>query len=193
MISVDRFIASSQERTAWLAARRNGVTATQVAGAATPSGFKAAVEWMHNPTDIDDNEYMKFGRDNERWLCLALKNEYGVLPNDWLLAGEIRWHLATPDGLSPDGKMIAEIKTTGRDWGEWSKVPIHYRRQVQWQLHVSGAEAAVFAWMLRVEMNGKFVPGWFEPKHVLVERDEKTINQLIDVAERLHEVMEEMK
>lgn len=191
MISADRFIASSVEHDEWIAARKTGVTATQVAKAGTPAGFKSEVAKIAAPVTIADNAYMKFGRDNERWLALALKSEFGVLPNDWLIAGETRWHLATPDGLSPDHATICEIKTTGKDWGSWAKVPADYKRQVHWQMHVTGAERAVFAWMLRVESNGAFVPGWFEPKFVVVERDDNEIEKLVTVAEMLHEIMEE--
>lgn len=194
MISVDRFIAPSSARSSWMAARVGGVTATQVARAATPKGFEDELQGVLNPTEILDNPYMAFGRDNEQWIMLALKDEYGVLPNEWLVAHETeRWQLATPDGLSLDHRMTAEVKTTGTDWGSWDKVPIHYRRQVQWQLHVTGAETSVFAWLLRKENKfGQFVPAWFEPKSVLVERDEKMIEQLREVATRLRDSIAEL-
>jgi hypothetical protein len=103
------------------------------------------------------------------------------------------WHTATPDGLSLDHHTIAEVKTTGRDWGTWSKVPIHYRRQVAWQLHVSGASRCVFAWLLRGEAaSGQFVPMWFEPKVVVVDRDQEVITHLISVADQLHEITKGM-
>jgi putative phage-type endonuclease len=195
MIDADRFLVSSEDKEEWLAVRRTGVTATQVAKAATESGFAEAVGEILNPTVIDDNPYMKFGRDNERWIVLALKQEFGIMPNSWLIGAEYeRWQMATPDGLNIDHTVLAEVKTTGKDWGDYSKVPIHYRRQVQWQLYVAGkqAEACIFTWLLRVEDNtGNFVPAWFEPKTVIVERDEKMIAQLIDTANRLKSVMEE--
>ena len=133
---------------------------------------------------------MQFGRDHERWLVLALKDKFGIFPNDWLIAAErTSWHTATPDGLSLDHNTIAEVKTTGRDWGTWEKVPIHYRRQVQWQMYVTNASTCVFAWLLRVESaGGQFVPAWFEPKVVKVQRDEEMITHLIAVADQLHEI-----
>lgn len=186
MISIDRFIAPSSARELWLEARRGTVTATQVSKAATPTGMEQVLKEIENPVDIADNPFMKFGRDNEQWIMLSLKS-YGLLPNEWLIAHETeRWQTATPDGLSLSHDLIAEVKTTGKDWGEWSKVPIHYRRQVQWQLHVSGADACIFAWLLRAESKSGLVPAWFEPKTVVVERDEKMINDLIGVANEIH-------
>jgi predicted phage-related endonuclease len=94
--------------------------------------------------------------------------------------------MATPDGLSLDNVAIAEIKTTGKDWNP-EKIPVQYRRQVQWQLHVTGARQCVFAWMLREERDGAFMPAWFEPRVVVMERDEEMIASLVKVADGLWE------
>ena len=187
MIDVERFISPSSARSEWLKARRNGVTATQVSKGATPKGFETEVKKMTTGEEIEDNAFMKFGRDSEQWIALSLKEKFGIMPNEWLIAAkEQRWQMATPDGITLTHELISEIKTTGTDWGEWSKVPIHYRRQVMWQLHVTGAEACVFAWVLRKENNaGVFVPAWFEPKTILVKRDIGMIDDLINVAENL--------
>jgi hypothetical protein len=129
---------------------------------------------------------MKFGRDYEEWIVNGLPREYGIKPNDWLIRGDgdYRWHLATPDGLNDDWTIIAEVKTTGKDW-DGSTIPIQYRRQVQWQLHVTGAQKCVFAWLLRATSeSGEFVPAWMEPKHIIMERDEAMIADLIEVAQR---------
>jgi hypothetical protein len=118
---------------------------------------------------------------------LWVKEEFGILPNEWLIAAEESpRYLATPDGLSLDHKEISEIKTTGQDWGEGS-IPIRYRRQVQWQLFVTGAESCLFAWVERAEVAGRLVPAWFEPRTIRLDRDEKEIEKLVGVADRLLE------
>ena len=49
MIPRGRFIASkAANEQAWLDARRQGVTATEVATAATPAGFRDALEQRRN-------------------------------------------------------------------------------------------------------------------------------------------------
>ena len=169
----------------WYTARRNGISATAVARAATPAGFIAEVENMLNPVDIGDNEYMRFGRDWEQWIVDNIPAQYGLKHNNWLIhADGAPWQLATPDALNDDWSLIGEVKTTGKDWGD-NAIPIQYRRQVQWQMHVAGAEACVFAWLLRIENQDGFVPGWFEPKHIIIKRDDTMIAELVDVAERL--------
>lgn len=170
----------------WFAARRRGVSATAVANASTPAGFQEEVLKALYPEEyqVQDNAYMAFGRDWEQWIVDNIPTEYGITANDWLFHADGHdWQLATPDGINGDGTIIAEVKTTGKDW---SKVPIRYVRQVQWQLYVTGAQRCVVAWLLRGEdANGNFVPGWFEPKHTVIERDENMIAELIAIAERL--------
>jgi hypothetical protein len=183
MIPKDRFIVSSSDREAWLNARRYGVTATQVATASTPAGFeKAAVQFLTEHRE-PDNAYMEFGRDWEPLMAEYVQVEYGVDPNDWLIRGDEPHHLATPDGIGADA--IGEYKTTGKDWETVEKLPVRYRRQVQWQLHVTGADKCVVAWLLREEVDGRFIPAWFTPKTGIVNRDEEMIADLIVTADRL--------
>jgi predicted phage-related endonuclease len=187
MIPRERFLASkSADEQAWLEARRTGVTATEVAQAATPAGFRDALEQRRNPQPIEVNAYMEFGLLWEDWVIDKIAREYDIKPNDYLIAGEYSKHLATPDGLSTDHRVIAEVKTTGKDWGVAEKLPIRYARQIQWQLHVTGAEFCVIAWLLRdVTDTGVFVPAWFKPKVGVIERDREMISKLVEVAGRL--------
>jgi len=187
LIDVGRFIASKSVNTGrWLSARREGVTATQVARAASgPGGFEQAVEDYRSDFVEQDNPYMAFGRAWEGPIAMHLKDNYGVMPNDWLISSAVSDHyLATPDGLTLDHAAISEIKTTGKDWNP-ERIPVQYRRQVQWQLFVTGAEKCFFAWMLREERDGVFVPGWFEPRVIVMERDEEMIRNLMTVADEL--------
>ena len=189
MLLLDQFVASKSVNAGrWLSARREGVTATQVAKAAAgPGGFEQAVQDYRADFVESDNPYMAFGRAWEGPLSMQLKTSWGVMPNDWLIRHTTHpHHMATPDGLSLDHVAIAEIKTTGKDLnGE--KIPVQYRRQVQWQLHVTGARQCVFAWMLREERDGAFLPAWFEPRVVVMERDEEMIASLVKVADELWE------
>jgi len=189
VITPNRFLANKAlSKDGWLLARRSGVTATQVAKAASgPGGFEQAVSDYRDEFQETDNPYMKFGRDWEGPLAMFLKDRHAVMPNEWLIAGENNpTHLATPDGLSLNHDVISEIKTTGKDWNP-EKIPVQYRRQVQWQLHVTGAAQCVFAWMLREDRNGVFIPAWWEPRVVWFERDEEMISGLVKVADRLWE------
>lgn len=186
MISVERFIVSSQTRDLWLEARERGVTATQVAKAATPAGMKEVKAHIESPTEVTVNEVMDWGNEREPYIAHVVKERFGVMPNDWLICADgpgNEWMLATPDGLSHDMKTIGEYKTSGKDL---STIPIGYRRQIQWQLMVSGAERCVFAWEQRLEGPEGFVPG-MDVETQIVERDEEMIGQLIKVAQEVQD------
>jgi hypothetical protein len=186
MIIPERFIARSTDRDAWLAARAEGVTATMVAKASTPAGFRDVIEHIDNPVDIIPNALMEWGTHREPFIAQIVKERFGIMPNDWLISfddGLRRWQMATPDGLSLDHGLIAEIKTSGKPL---DKIPVGYMRQIQWQLHVTGAERCLFAYELRLEGPEGFVPG-FDVETQWVDRDEKMISELIAVAEQVQQ------
>tara|TARA_R100001460_G_scaffold2077_5_gene7088 strand:- start:385 stop:972 length:588 start_codon:yes stop_codon:yes gene_type:complete len=187
MLETHQFVASkSLDLDEWRAARRRGVTATQVSRGATPSGRKEVLASYWSDYDTPDTPQMAFGRDSEPWLALWAKQHYDVMPNDWLIkSSENPIALATPDGLSLDHRFILEVKTTGKDWQSINKIPIAYRRQVQWQLYVTNAEACVFVWLLRAEHDGRMVPAWYEPKSDVITRDSKMISDLKKSADLL--------
>lgn len=188
MIPADRFIVQDTNRPRWLAARKEGVTATEVRDGATDAGFRDLVASWDEP--FEGNEYTAFGTWAEPQLLDHAHREHGILPSGWLIAHETdrRW-LATPDGLSLDHTVIAEAKTTGKDW---KRPPLKYVRQIQWQLFVTGAERCLLLWHLRErDDRGEFFLPWMEPKTLWVERDDNMIAGLIGVAERVWDAKQE--
>ena len=186
MIAPDRFIARSSDREMWLAAREDCITATMVANAATPAGFAEVIARIENPQEVVSNAYMDWGNTREPFIALEVKDRFGIMPNEWLIAkdsGLDRWMAATPDGLSLDHTVIAEIKTSGKPL---TSIPIRYRRQIQWQLHCTSAERALFAWELRLDGPNGFVAD-FDIHTQWVERDEAMIRELVFVAEQLQQ------
>jgi hypothetical protein len=189
MITADRFIETSENYEAWLAARRGGVTATEISRAATPAGLRDVLADRANPQPVEVNAYMQFGSDNEDWIARVLKRDFGLMPNRWLIRSEeFAEHMATPDALSLDHELIGEIKTGGKaplDKSGLLVPPIAHRRQIAFQLYCTGAKACVYAFMLRAEVDGQFVPAWLEPMCVMVPRDEEMIADLVKVADQL--------
>lgn len=185
MLTADRFIARYSDFDTWEAVRAAGVSATEVRDAATPSGFLEVMERRRNPVPIIPNEYMDFGTAHEGWISLWLKAEFGLMPNEWVIAAEDEPRfLATPDALALDGLRVGEIKTGGK---EPKSVPLAHRRQANWQMRCVGAESCVYAFMLRAEVGGVLVPAWMEPKTWVIERDDELIAELEITARRLLE------
>ncbi len=185
MITADRFLVRETDHDEWVARREQGVTATMVRDGATEAGFRDLVASWSLPR-FEGNAYTEFGSWAEPQIMRYAHAEFGVLPSDWLIRSEAdpRW-LATPDGLTVDHTVIAEAKTTGTDW---TKVPVKYARQVQWQLMVTGAERCLFLWHLRAQADdGSFYLPWLEPKTRWIERDEDMIADLVKVAEKIWE------
>lgn len=186
MIAQERFIVRSSDCEAWLAARAEGVTATQVAKAATPAGMREALQEISEPSEVFANEFMLWGTEREPAIALTVQQQHGIEPNDWLIAADgraNRWMLATPDGLSTDHTVIGEYKTGGKPF---TRVPIAHRRQVQWQLFVTGAERCLYAFEQRLGEPGAFYPA-FDIHTEWIERDEQEISKLRAVAEQLQE------
>jgi predicted phage-related endonuclease len=189
VIAPERFIARSSMRQEWLEARERGITATQVAKASTPSGYKEVLSQIENPVEVVSNAVMDWGNEREPYISDYIKREFAefqLMPNDWLICADgpgNEWMMATPDMLSLDHRFIAEIKTSGKPL---DKIPLNYMRQMQFQLFVTGAERCLFAYELRLEGPEGFVPG-FDIETQWVDRDEDMISELIKTAQRVQE------
>lgn len=188
MITPERFIVRSTDRDAWLAARDEGVTATMVAQAATPAGFDRVVRSIVNPEPVEVNAAMAWGSMREPFIAEVVRNKFFIDSNDWLIRkgehADERWMMATPDGLSRDHSVIGEYKTSGKPL---DVIPALYVRQIQWQLWVTGAETCVFAYELRLDGPDGYMPG-LDVVTQVVERDEKMIADLVEVAKRVQMV-----
>ncbi|MFT2817213.1 YqaJ viral recombinase family protein [Leifsonia sp. A12D58] len=185
---LQRIVADSTDRVAWLRARSQGITATDVAKLATPKSVQnAAYDKMHG-TSFGGNSYTDHGRAREPEIAAWVRRNYGIEPSTALFRSESHSrHLATPDGVvqTPTGELeLAEIKTTSK---AWRSIPRSYLRQVWWQQYVLGAERTLVVW----EQHTDFVPVNDEPECQWVDRDEDQIailvgfaNQLIDILDR---------
>ena len=81
-----------------------------------------------------------------------MHDHFSLVPSDALFHSvPDRRHLATPDCVSEDGSVLAEIKTTSK---AFDRVPKQYLRQIWWQQYVLGAERTLFVW----EQHSEFVP-----------------------------------
>lgn len=192
-------IATSDDRPAWLTARRGGVTATDVAAIGGNAGRKTferiladkraeAAEWK-------GNRYTRHGNEREPMILdwVSRKSAAGgfgsgaLIPSrDLFAAADNRRHLATPDGRSEDWEFfqeLVEIKTTNHPF---KSIPADYLRQIQWQQHVMGADRTLFVW----ELHEDFQPVDLEPNWQWVKRDQAAIDELVEKAELLLSFMD---
>ncbi|WP_241985489.1 MULTISPECIES: YqaJ viral recombinase family protein [Cryobacterium] len=180
-----RIVADSTDRVAWLRARAQGITATDVAKLATPKSLPNAVYDKVNGSSFSGNTFTDHGRAREPEIAAWVQERYGIEPSTALFhAADHRRHLATPDGVGTGsgtgagGLELAEIKTTSK---AWRSIPRSYLRQVWWQQYVLGAERTLLVW----EQHKDFVPMNPEPECKWIERDEEQIAILVGYANDL--------
>jgi putative phage-type endonuclease len=145
----------------WLEARRQGVTASEIAIIMGLSPYSSPYALYHQKLGLlpqpDDSGAMERGRVLEPYVAgkFAAAHPELLVTGDGreLFAHEIaRWQMATPDrrAFAPAGEMheweldsVVECKVDGGsdEWGEegTGEIPVHYRAQVLWQCDVLGA------------------------------------------------------
>lgn len=177
-----RIVADSTDRVAWLRARSQGITATDVAKLATERSVQAVVLDKIHGSRFGGNAFTDHGREREPEIARWVQAGFGIKPSTALFHAENnRQHLATPDGLarSTSGTLeLAEIKTTS---SAWRSIPRAYLRQVWWQQYVLGAERTLLVW----EQHRDFVPVDAEPKYRWIDRDDNEIHMLVGLAGRV--------
>ncbi len=178
-----RIVADSRDRVAWMRARSRGITATDVAALTSERSItRAADAKLGGGPRFGGNAYTDHGRRREPEIAGWVAATHGIMPSSALFRAEIEHrHLATPDGIAVDvaGRVqLAEIKTTAKPW---RGIPRTYLRQVWWQQHVLGAERTLFVWEEHVD----FAPIHDEPRCVWIDRDEREIAKLVNLATSL--------
>lgn len=163
--------ASDENREEWLAERRLGITATEMAKLwrsrnLQKSMEKLAVEKLTGAEAFAGNIYTQWGVDREPAIAQTVHSSHGIKPETRVFraAQNTRW-LASPDGvlMKPDGDVwMCEIKTSGSDITIGSK-GFHQKRylaQMVWGMGVLGASKCLYAWEYRLDgPNGGFSPG----------------------------------
>jgi putative phage-type endonuclease len=158
---------------AWLAARREGVTASEIAVVMGLSPYDSPFALYHRKRgdlpDVEDSDAMERGRILEPYIA----EKFAALRPEFYLAGNGRrlyahpdrpWQMATPDRLvyefdccgapdcscQPGMTAVLECKTDAGGSDEWGdegtdQIPVHYRCQVLWQMDVMGVTAGYVA------------------------------------------------
>lgn len=159
-------LIKTADEAAWLEARRQGVTASEIAVIMGLSPWDSPYALYHRKLGIlppvEDNAAMERGRVLEPYIAQKFD---GMHPNELVALGdgrelyahaERKWQMATPDrlvfpwtGPFAEPAALLECKSTSSmdDWGEpgTDEIPVHYRCQVLWQMDVMGVSKAYVA------------------------------------------------
>lgn len=183
--------ASDEDREAWLAERREGITATEVAKLAKSPGFEAELRRIKAGEEtFSGNRHTAWGVAREPVIAEHARG-FGLEPEHRVFhAREDSRHLASPDALGEDfdGRLfIGELKTSAHDLDPsgdyyWSTT---YAEQMQWQMYVTGADRCLLVWE---QHDGHWPePYTFPVRSSWVDRDEQRILELIELADRFLE------
>lgn len=191
--------ASDTDREAWLAERAGGITATNIRdlmlGEVTDEEL-ADLKLGRKVDSFSGNAYTAWGNEREPVIAAVVQQRYGIAHESRVFhAASNSRHLASPDGVGVDfdeALRVSEIKTVGAKydlvpWGADFEAK-GYGYQVQWNLHVLGAERCLFSWEERLGMPGRFRPGML--RHEWVARDEAVIARLVERADRFLAVLD---
>lgn len=144
----------------WYAARRQGVTASEIPGllGLSPEGWSSPYNlyWSKlGVSDDRDDEAMAWGRDLERVILARFAREHPelhVTPGGLHCWSGRPWQMATPDGLayeseySSDPVAVVQVKTAFGDehWGDpgTDDIPTYYVAQTRWEMDVMGVSVA---------------------------------------------------
>ena len=176
------------DQASWRKIRRQSVGATDARFLVKKNGEprKSASRILYEKISGYEMPWMEaFNRGIEREpiIALDLENQFEHLNlrhNQMLFVGENNRHVATPD-MFGDG-VVGEIKVSSKTLTAAYSV---YHDQLQWQMHVTGARAAVFVVENRFDESRE---------HLWVTRDQRRIDLLVGAADQLlHELDAELQ
>ena len=173
-------------RTVWMLERGEGVTASDVWKIAR-AGIKARrtiAEQKMNGSTFRGNKATSAGHAREAALLDEAAERLAHLTPNGALWGAVDndLHRATPDaiGVDQDGALVVvEVKSHEFGWKS-DAIPVEHMAQMQWQIHVLGAEYALYGFEVRDEDDMPPIGGatW-----IPVQRDDEMIAWLIERAD----------
>lgn len=193
--------ASDQDRKAWLAERRRGITATEVRDLAKAGDLNNAIANLvrQKITGVDTfggNSYTAWGNEREPLIATFAEQEYGFRPESRVFRHpEFPEWLASPDGIRVRpfdlGLSLLEIKTAGYPLTYEGCLAKGYIDQTQWQMLVLGADETLLMWEERIEGER----GWEAGRRgvIPIEADEERQEQLAAIADRFLEAYREAR
>lgn len=178
-------LPASAPREQWLAARRHGITATDIAKIVGVSPYGDAIDtYLDKRAATDDTgpgEAAHWGQLLEDQVARewARRNTARVRRVGLLRHRNHPRHMASCDRLT-DAREVLEVKTRSAFVGWDDGIPERVTVQTQWQLHVTGLSVAHVAALVGGQRLEQFT----------VTRDDTLIAYLADEADRVWECVE---
>jgi len=203
-----RAIASEKDdRPAWLAARRRGVTATEVRdlhlGKITPLGLvqqkragdAKAAKGEESERDLGRVAVIGWGRQREQVLAERLRGQ-GIRPEHRVFHAEHDSRkLASPDGVGVDFDErleVSEIKTGApRYFGHDGMVEKGYLAQQVWSMDVLGAHRSRYVFEERIDGPDGYEPGEVYMEWVVLDDHRDLLAELHALADEVLRLLDD--
>ena len=173
---------NATERETWLAERRKGIGASEIAAIAGLSPWAGALDIYLQKLGVTQNRTnaaMNWGLRLEQPIADAYTEETGIAlePSQFVQHPEHSWVLATPDRFAADGSRLVELKCarTADGWGDagTDQIPDQYVCQVHWQMLASGFGLVDVAVLI----------GGVDFRVYTVPRDERLVTSLFGIGQ----------
>ena len=156
-----RIVGTFESRAEWLAARRKGLGASDIAAIAGVSRWSTPWQVYVDKVGaipLDDNdgatEAMRWGQLLEGLVLDEWERTSGMVAgmrglmvqhdtHDWALASLDALAFESSASSVEDAVAVVEAKTSS-DFA-WDEIPIDYQAQAQWQMAITGLDAVIFA------------------------------------------------
>lgn len=180
-------IASSLDEEAWLDARAEGVSASEVSHLSQSTRERILDDKLNGST-FRGNKHTNRGHERESLILGDVVWQTGRVVEGnshvWALELNAR-HLATPDGFALDGDRVAGVEVKSHAYGfkvpaTHGGIPQDHYDQMQWGMHVTGLDEWLYAWEVMAEDGGEPTD---EPVVLTVERDQARIDELVERAD----------
>lgn len=191
---MNALLCTADDRAAWLAARKVGIGASEIAAVLGVSPFCSALElWARKTGRIVEEEKaqterMFWGLELEEKIARVTCQKAGVVIQT-LAPGvfshdDHKWMLASPDGIVVDsGGNICSLEVKNIDTfaaKKWENIPEHYLLQCQQQMIVMDAQRCLWGGLIGGNWH---VWAW-------IERDEKECRRIIDAGNEFWKLVE---
>lgn len=168
----------------WFAQRRTKVTATDVARLAqSPGAARTIRAEKDGKTTFTGTRSTDWGHQREEpianWVQLFIDGRLHHNDNIVVSTRDDRW-AATPDMMTDDGDILAEIKTSMHPWTP-GNAPKRYLDQVQWQMMVTDATSCFLVCEPCIDIDGMLVPGDIFAEEIMPDAGRQA--ELVAIAE----------
>lgn len=183
------------DRDRWLAARADGIGASEIAAVLGLSPYDSpfSLYWRKKlNTATDMTEAMEWGLRHEATIAAKFREqhpEFIAVPGGLYRHPVHRWMLATPDlileNVEPGRDELAQIKTT-RSWDGWGtpgtdQIPPYYAAQVQQEMTVYGARRCWVPVLAAGNSYREYVVEWSpEDARLITEAGKSLMRRLAD-------------